>query len=102
MTYNERDLILQSEDFIGKVRIAMCDWIEYWADNGTASIEDPDLKEKTDTFISVALINPDAYTRKLATLVIAEQTVKEAVEITDVNVKTAVDNVLSHALGYLM
>jgi hypothetical protein len=102
MTYNERNLVLQSEDFIGKVRIAMCDWVEYWAVNGTASIEDPELKEKTDTFITLALSNPDAYVRKLATLVIAETAVKEAVEVTDLNVKTAVDDALSHALDYLM
>lgn len=102
MTYNERNLVLQSEDFIGKVRIAMCDWVEYWAVNGTASIEDPELKEKTDNFITLALSNPDAYVRKLATLAIAEPAVKEAVEVTDLNVKTAVDSVLSHALDYLM
>jgi len=102
MTYNERITVLQSEDFIGKVKIAMCDWLEYWAVNGTGSIEDPDLKEKTDIFITSALVNPDAYVRKLSTLAISETAVKDAVEVTDLNVKTAVDSVLSHAIDYLL
>ena len=102
MTYNERDIILRSTDFIGKVRVAFCDWLEYWAVNGTGTITDPDLREQTDSFIKMALDNPEAYVNKLTTLVIAVPVVKDAAEITDVNVQTAVSTVMTNALDYLM
>lgn len=102
MTYNERNLILRNEDYIGKIRIALCDWVEYWAVLGTAGIEDPDLKELTDSFIKFHLSNPEVYVNKLAVLAISEPTVKDAVEVTDANVATAVTNLLAHALPYLI
>ena len=102
MTFIERDEILQSSDFIGRVRIAFCDWLEYWAVTGTASIEDEETREYTDQLIKVSLSNPEAYVNKLAVLVISEPAVKDAVEITDANVTTAVTIVLSHALPYVL
>ena len=102
MTYNERDTILKDSEYVGKVRIAFCDWMEYWAVNGTASITDPDIRDRTDLLIKLALSNPEAYVNKLAILVISEPAVKDAVEVTDANVNTAVVNLLAHALEYLL
>ena len=102
MNYTERNEILLSNEFVGKVRIAYADWLGYWASAGTASIEDPDLREKTDALIMMSLDRRDLYVAKLATLVITEDAVKTAVEVTDANVKIAVDNVLAHAIGYLI
>jgi hypothetical protein len=102
MTLNERNTILKSEDYIGKVRIALCDWLNYWATMGTDSIEDEEVRTNTNTFITFSLSNPEAYINKLATLVISEQAIKDAIEITDTNVSTAVAHVLASALSYLL
>jgi len=102
MTYNERDTILKSTEFIGKVRIAENDWVNYWAVNGTGSIEDPDLRELTNNFLKLYLENPDAYVNKIATLAISESSVKDAVEVTDANVTTAVTHLMSSAINYLI
>ena len=102
MTYNERDILLKSTDYIGKVKIALADWVNYWAVNGTASIEDPDLKQMTDTFLKVCLENPDAYVNKIAVLAISESVVKDAVEVSDANVSTAVTHLMSTALEYIL
>lgn len=102
MTYTERNVTLQSNEYIGMVRIAYADWLGYWASAGTTSIEDPDLREKTDELIKMSLDNRDAYVAKLATLVIADDAVKNATQVTDAAVKIAVDNVLAHAIGYLI
>lgn len=102
MTFNERNLILKSEDYIGKVRIALCDWLNYWATMGTESIEDEQVRNNTNLFITLALSNPEAYITKLATLTISESSVKDAIEITDTNISTAVAHVLASALFYLL
>lgn len=102
MTLNERNTILKSEDYIGKVRIALCDWLNYWATMGTESIEDEQVRNNTNLFITLALSNPEAYITKLVTLTISESSVKDAVEITDTNVSTAVAHVLASALSYLL
>ena len=102
MTLNERNTILKSEDYIGKVRIALCDWLNYWATMGTESIEDEQVRNNTNLFITLALSNPEAYITKLVTLTISESSVKDAIEITDTNVSTAVAHVLASALSYLL
>ena len=102
MTYTERDILLGSEEYVGRCRIALSDWVNYWAVNGTASIEDAHLREMTDTFLRVYLDNPEAYTQKIIVLAIAQPTVKDAVEVTDIGVKTAVDQLMANALSYLL
>ena len=64
MTLNERNSILKSEDYIGKVRIAFCDWLQYWATTGVDNIEDEQVRENTDLFIKLALDNPENYINK--------------------------------------
>lgn len=102
MTYNERDAIYSSVEFIGKVRMAFADWIEYWAVSGTESIQDEDVREYTDSLIRNSLSNPEAYVKKLTTLVISEPNVKDAVEVTDANVSLAVTSILANAIKYLL
>ena len=101
-SYNDRDNTFASTEFQGKVRIALTDWLNYWATNGTAEIEDPDLRAKTDLFIKFATSNIDHYSRNLSTLVIGDDGVKQADTITDAVVSTGVTHVLSTALDYLI
>jgi len=102
MTLNERDNILKNSEYVGKVRIAFCDWLEYWSVNGTESIQDENLRSKTDLLITLALSNLETYVNKLAVLAIAEPSVKDAVEVTDANVTIAITNLLANALRYLL
>ena len=102
MDYSERDEALRSGEFVGRCRVALCDWAEYWAVNGTESIEDPELRHKTNLFLNFFLDNPEAYLKKVVHLAIAEPSVRDAAEITDGNVAQAVTVIMSHALDYLM
>lgn len=102
MTLNERNAVFLTDEFTGKVRIALCDWLNYWAVNGTAEIEDPDLREMTDGFIRISVFSLESIVRRLAVLVISEPVVKNAVEVTDANVQAAITNILSHSLSYLL
>lgn len=102
MTLNERDEILQSDEFVGRVRIAFCDWLEYWAVAGTSGIADQTVRENTDLLIHLALSNTEAYVTKLAVLAISEPVVRDAVEVTDANVSAAVTNLMTYALPYLL
>ncbi len=100
--YIDRNTILASDNYTSMVRIAVCDWVNYWAINGTAEIEDETLRELTDGFIRVFLIDPDQYVQKMAYLAISEPAVKDAVEVTDANVTTAVNHILANALAYIL
>ena len=102
MNFVERNEILMDDEFTAKVRIALCDWINYWAINGTASITDPDLKAMTDTFIQSALGNLEAYVKRIAILIISEGVVKEAQTVTDAIVQTALTTVMSNAISYFL
>ena len=102
MTYEERNEVLMDEGFIAKVRVALCDWVNYWAINGTSTIDDPDLKQSTDLFIQSSLSNLETYVRRIAVLIISETVIKEAQSVTDANVQTALTNVMSHAIDYLL
>lgn len=102
MSYNSRDELLCSAEFIGMVRIAYADWLGYWASAGTASIEDPELREQTDALIKMSLESREAYVKKLATLVIADDAIKSTTTVSDTDIKTAVDNVLAHAIHYIL
>ena len=102
MTYIERNEILQSSDFKARCRIALCDWLEYWACNGTESIEDETLREKTDFYIKMCISNVDGNVIEISNLVIGTSIVEEAEEVDDNVVKRALDYVLSNALDYLI
>lgn len=102
MNYNERNNVFVSDNFQAQCKIALTDWLNYWATNGTASIEDETLREQTDNFLKFAVHNLDNYARALSVLVIGEESVKADSEVTDAEVSAAVNHVLSTALGYLI
>ena len=100
--YSDRNDILKSSSFLAQISIAVCDWVNYWAINGTSIIQDQTQREQTDAFISVFLIKPDLFIQKIAYLAISEAPVKNAVEVTDQNVSDAVNTILSNAIAYLL
>lgn len=102
MTLEERNTILNSPSFHAKVRVAFCDWISYWAINGTDSIEDDTLRNQTENIIQSAIEDIDKYTGKIAVLAISDSGVIEATEITDQIIRNAVTSIMSNALEYLM
>ena len=55
MNYTDRNDIYSDDKFVGQVRMALCDWVEYWAVTGTSSIDDPELRNLTDSFIRCAV-----------------------------------------------
>lgn len=102
MNYNERNDIFVSSTFQAQCKIALTDWLNYWATNGTASIEDETLREQTDNFLKFAIHNLDNYAKALSVLVIGEESIKADSEVTDSEINTAVNRVLAHALSYLL
>lgn len=102
MNYNERNEIFISDTFQAQCKIALTDWMNYWATNGTASIEDETLREQTDNFLKFAIHNLDSYAKALSVLVIGEDSIKTDGEVTDAEVSAAVTHVLSAALEYLL
>lgn len=102
MNYNERNDVFMSDSFRAQCKVALTDWLNYWATNGTASIEDETLREQTDNFLKFAIHNLDNYASALSVLVIGEESIKADSEVTDAEVSAAVTHVLSTALGYLL
>ena len=102
MNYEERSQVWVSEKFRAQCRMALMDWLNYWATTGTGSITDEDLREKTDQFISFAIHNPDHYAEALSVLVIGESAVTVKEDPEDEDVRAAVTHVLSTALAYLL
>lgn len=102
MTFEERNQVLASASFISKCRIALCDWMQYWVINGVSSIQDETLRNQTDAFIRYAMDNLDNCTSKIAILAISDSNVANAAEITDTVIQSAVTNIMTNALNYLM
>lgn len=102
MNYNERNDVFVSPNFQAQCKIALTDWLNYWATNGTASIEDETLRDQTDNFLRFAIHNLDNYARAISVLVIGEEPIKADEDVTDAEVSAAVTHVLSTALGYLL
>ena len=102
MTLEERNTILNSPSFHARIRVAFCDWIGYWAINGTDSIEDETLRSQTENIIQSAIEDIDKYTGKITVLAISDVGIIEATEITDQIIRNAVTSIMSNALEYLM
>ena len=103
MTLEERNTILTSTSFIAQIRIALCDWLGYWAINGTDSIENETLRSQTEAVIRDAIDNLDNYVGKIAVIAITDPAIKSAEgEVTDVTIQSAVASVMANALTYLM
>ena len=103
MTLEERNVLLNSPSFNAQVRIALCDWMNYWVTAGTDSIEDETVKNNTDAFIRELIENLDECTAKVVVLAISDTNIINAEGTpTDQNVKQAVDSITAHCLPYLM
>ena len=102
MTLEERNTVLTSTSFIARIRVAFCDWIEYWAINGTSSIENENLRQQTERVVRSAIENLDIYTNKIAVLAISDANIVAANELTDELIRNAVTNIMSNALEYIL
>ena len=103
MDYFDRNEILQSEKFKAQCRIALCDWVQYCVTTGTSIIEDQELKSLTETFLRVFLGNiSETFVDKIAHLAISEPSVLNSTNVTDLEVKTAVDHLMATSLQYLL
>lgn len=102
MTYTEREQVYNSSNVLPRVKVALCDWMNYWAVNGTDSIEDGTLKAKTEEFIRLGVEDPWKYAERISVIMMGSPTIKEASEITDLMIKTELDTVMSTAMDYIM
>ena len=103
MTYIERNALIDQGELQAKCKVALCDWVNYWAINGTEAIEDETLRGKTNTFITLSLSNMDVYANKTALLLVGSPEFQNATEpITDNNIQTGINTILANALDYLI
>ena len=68
MNFIDRANLLNSTDFYNRCKIAICDWINYWVNAGTDSIENEILRDQTSTFCKFALANLDHYVNKITAI----------------------------------
>lgn len=102
MNFVERDEIFLSEEFTSQCRIALCDWVNYWVNAGVDSIQDDELRENTRLFCAFVLSNLEAYVKKITALVISQSNIKELTVITDSDVMTAVNTIMSSGIKFLL
>ncbi len=103
MTLEERNAILNSTSFHSKVRVALCDWLNYWAMAGTDSIEDETVRINTDNFLRMLIDKLDECTTKVVVLAISDNNIINSEgEPTDEQVRAAVTAITSHCLPYLL
>ena len=102
MTANERYRVYISNDYDEKVQVATIDWAAYWAQAGTESITDQTLKAQTERAVAEILDQPGVIAGRVKTLVLGDDAVKAASELTDAIVKAAVDRAFSGSIGYII
>ena len=102
MNFLERANLLNTDDFYNRCKIALCDWMNYWVNAGFDSIEDETLQEQTKTFCLFALSNLDHYVNKITALVISQNNIVNLQEITDNDIKTALDGIMSRGISSLL
>lgn len=102
MNFIDRANLLNTRDFYNRCKIAICDWINYWVNAGTDSIEDEILREQTSTFCKFALANLDHYVNKITALVISQENIKNLQEVTDTDILTAVNGIMSNGIDSLL
>ena len=102
MTLEERNTLLNSPSFHAKVRIALCDWMNYWVTAGTGSIQDETVRNNTDAFITMLIENIDECTEKVVVVAISDSNIVNSASPTDQEIKLAVDAITAHCLPYLM
>lgn len=102
MNFIERANLLNSTDFYNRCKIAICDWVNYWVNAGVDSIENETLRSQTSTFCQFALTNLDHYVNKITALVISQDNIKNLQEITDADILTAINGIMSNGIGTLL
>ena len=102
MTANERYSVYISNDYDEKVLIAVIDWADYWANSGTGSIADPTLRQQTDQAVTQVLDSPSVISGRVKTVVLGDDAVKAAPELTDALIKGAVDRAFARCIGYIV
>lgn len=102
MNLTQRSEILSSAEYQQKVKVALCDWVAYWASIGTESITDETLRGQTENMVRFSLGNIDHYSAKVAALVIADTDIKSATELTDVDISAAVTRVMASSITFLL
>ena len=102
MNFIERNEIFESEDFTSRCRIALCDWVNYWVNAGVDGIQDDELRENTRLFCIFALGNLNAYVNKITALVISQSNIVNLQEITDSDIMTAVNTIMSTGIKFLL
>lgn len=102
MTANERYNIYISSDYDEKVTVSTIDWAAYWAAAGTDSIEDEKLRRLTDQAVAEILDQPAVVSGRVKTLVLGDEAIKAAAELTDAIVKQAVDRAFSKSITYIV
>ena len=101
MNFLERANLLNTSDFYNRCKIAICDWINYWVNTGTDSIEDEVLRERTYNFCRFALSDLNRYTDKITALVISQDNIKELQEVTDNDIMIAVNGIMTRGIDSL-
>ena len=102
MTANDRYVIYISADYDEKVTVAVIDWAHYWATNGTAEIPDPVLRDQTDRAVREILDTPHSIIGRVKTLILGDDAVKAAEELTDAIIKGAVDRAFAASIDYIV
>ena len=102
MNFIERANLLNTEEFYNRCKIGLCDWVNYWVNTGLDSIEDETLKENTRNFCLFTLGNLDHYANKIAALVISQENIIGLQEITDNDIKTAINSIMAKGIDFLL
>lgn len=102
MNYAERDEQLNNPVFRNRCRIALCDWLNYWVNNGVSSIQEEQLRENTKHFCQAALGNLNHYADKIAYLVISQTNIVNTDSFSDLDIKNAVVEIMSRGIEFLL
>ena len=102
MNFIERANLLNTEDFYNKCKIALCDWVNYWVNTGLDSIENEELKQNTRIFCQFTLGNLDHYVNKITALVISQENITNLQEVTDNDIKIAVNSIMANGINFLL
>ena len=90
--YNTRYGLWLSEELHAQIYMALVDTASYWADPGSNASDA--LKQWVRKYIE----DPSAMAIRMAPLILGRSVVKDAEEVRDIDVKTAIDQVLAYFL----
>ena len=101
MTNEQRFNYFESGKLQRAVEMELLDWVGYWTTMGLDSITDPLLKAQMEQMILLILRSMPEYIKQVSRLAISYPEIKDAVEPTEANVKSAVTNILTFKLSWL-